>query len=236
MANNLLTPANLHKNIIQVVKKFVECQDELVFDYFSDDKSKLALKNKERHFCKDEDKNFFLCRVKNVHGLYLHIDISYKIPETKASLSENTFRFEGISIQFWHGTGKAFCRADWEEKKDKLEHPQPHWHWGEESDNSDNNIHSGDEYFSVNQTVELGGGFFQEVGIMSNEAIVEKLPDISFEKLHYAIGAKWTERDVSVEPFSETKLLTWIKNVIPNVIDEYSYQVNKKRFTTCRNW
>ena len=108
MANNLVKPADLHKRIIQVVKKYVECQDELVFDYFSNDRSKLALRNKARHFYKDDDENFFLCKVKELKGLYIHIGITYKIPDTKASLTDNTFKFESISLQFWHGTGKAF--------------------------------------------------------------------------------------------------------------------------------
>ena len=236
MANNLVKPADLHKRIIQVVKKYVECQDELVFAYFSENKSKLALRNKERHFYKDDDENFFLCKVKKLRGLYLHIDITYKIPDTNASLSENTFKFEAISLQFWHGTGKAFCRADWDVKNVKLVHPQPHWHWGEESDEDDTDNQQKEQAFVVNQPVDLQGGFYQEVSVEPDVVIEEKLPSIDFERLHYAIAAKWAERDVCVEVFSDARLITWIKNIIPNVIDQYSYQVSKKNFVSSKDW
>lgn len=62
------------------------------------------------------------------------------------------------------------------------------------------------------------------------------LPKINFEKMHYAIAAKWSERDDCVDAFSDAKLITWIKNIIPNVIDQYSYQVNKKSFASCKDW
>lgn len=236
MANNLVKPADLHKRIIQVVKKYVECQDELVFDYFSNDRSKLALRNKARHFYKDDDENFFLCKVKELKGLYIHIGITYKIPDTKASLTDNTFKFESISLQFWHGTGKAFCRAEWDLKKEKLEHPQPHWHWGEGDGVEEIESQQEKQMFVVNQPVDQQGGFFLEVGVEPEAVIDEKLPNINFEKLHYAIAAKWAERDACVEAFSDAKLITWIKNIIPNVIDQYSYQISKKSFASSKNW
>lgn len=236
MASNLVTPATLHKKIIGVVKKYVETESELVFDYFSESKSKLALKNKDRHYYRDGDEKFYLCKVKNLRGLYIHIDLTYKIPDPKASLEKNTFGFEGLSLQFLHGTGKFFCRADWEvkEKKDKLAHPQPHWHWGEGFEDDDKS--NAEQAIQLTPAIEQQGGFYEEVGVEPVGVVEEQLPKVNFEALHYAMASKWTQRDEYSETFTEAGLVAWLQRAMQHVIDQYSYQVNKGRFESCKNW
>lgn len=236
MANNLVTPAKLHKKIIQAISKYIECHDPLTFDYFNDNKSKLALRNENGLFHSADDGHFFLCKIKNIKSLYIHLDVTYKIPKVDASLENNTFKFEGVSLQFLHGRGRFFCRADWEVKdqKDKLDHPQPHWHWGEETEEYDDSLNN--ETFTICEEEDQRGDFYQEIGQRVDNIDDENLPDVNFEALHYAIAAKWAGRDVAKEDFTEAKLVTCIKNTLINIIDQYQYQINKKSFKSCKDW
>ena len=170
---------------------------------------------------------FYLLKVKNSKGLYLHVDATIKAPERGASLERN-HDFEGISLQFLQGTGNLFCRAEWDVKKknDKLTHPQPHWLWGYVGKEEEFDLFNPTETDAIPE-----GGFLQE--IVDNTST---LPNIDFEELHYAMAARWTVQDSAVEEFTVQRLQTWMKNCIKNVIDQYNYQVNKGGFVSSKEW
>ena len=226
MPNSQVKPKAFLNQCIEIVSKFVDCHDPLAYEVIDDTKVLYAFCNTQTKITMDGQPLFYLLKVKKNKGLYLHIDVTIKAPERNASL-EKYHVFEGVSIQFLQGTGRLFCRAEWDvkKKKEKLTHPQPHWHWGYEQSGE------GPVKFGENVEVRLEEGFMQEVADS-----VPTLPSIDFEELHYAMLSKWSTQDVAVEDFSVQKVYTWLKNCITNVIDQYNYQVNKGGFESSKNW
>lgn len=227
MSNSQLKPKNLFSNCITIVSKFVESHDPLQFELIDMTKGVYALHNTATPIAMDDNPQFYILRVKNSKGLYLHFSVTIRAPYQGASVETN-YEFEGISIQFLQGTGKLFCRAEWDvkKKKDKLEHPQPHWHWGGEKE--DENLQA-----FVATATEAG----QEGGFMEALSAEEpSLPAIDFQELHYAMASKWPVQDSAVEVFNEQRLYKWIKNCIANIIDQYNYQVNKGSFESSKGW
>ena len=227
MSNSLVKPKAFLKNCINIVSKYVECHDTLTYEVIDDSKVLYALCNTTTKISMDGHPQFYLLKVKNSKGLYLHIDTTIKAPKRNASL-EKDHLFEGISLQFLQGTGRLFCRAEWDvkQKKDKLTHPQPHWQWGYMPDNED--------------AVQFGkdnAEFTPDCGFMQDEEdLAPSLPMIDFAELHYAMTSKWAAQDAAVEEFTSQKVCTWLKNCISNVIDQYNYQVNKGGFESSKGW
>lgn len=226
MPSNQVKPKDFLNQCIAIVCKYVECHDPLTFEVIDDTKVLYAICNTQTKISMDGQPLFYLLKVKNSKGLYLHIDTTIQAPERNASL-EKYHVFEGVSIQFLQGTGRLFCRAEWDvkKKKEKLIHPQPHWHWGYEQGQEE------PIKFGEDVEVQSEGGFMQEVADS-----VPSLPSIDFEELHYAMISKWATQDVAVEDFSVQKVYTWLKNCITSVIDQYNYQVNKSGFESSKNW
>lgn len=227
MLSSQVKPKIFLNQCIEIVSKYVECHDPLMFEVIDDTKVLYALCNTQTRITMDGQPLFYLLQVKNSKGLYLHIDTTIRAPERNASL-EKYHDFEGFSIQFLQGTGRMFCRAEWDVKKkpEKLTHPQPHWHWGYEQ-GSEEPVRLGESFF-VNQPE---GGFMQEVVDSS-----PSLPSVDFEELHYAMVSKWAITDSAVEEFTEQRLCNWLKNCVANVIDQYNYQVNKGSFESSKAW
>ena len=227
MSSSQVKPKVFLEKCVAIVSKYVECHDPLTFEVIDDTKVLYALCNTTTKISMDGQPLFYLLQVKNSKGLYLHIDTTIKAPERNASL-EKYHNFEGISIQFLQGTGRLFCRAEWDvkTKKDKLTHPQPHWHWGYEQGSE------GPVLFGEDSTeIQSEGGFIREV-----LDVAPSLPSIDFEELHYAMASKWPAQNVAVEEFTVQKIYTWLKYCIMNVIDQYNYQVNKGGFASSKNW
>ena len=227
MSSSPVKPKVFLKNCIDIVSKYVECHDTLTYEVIDDSKVLYALCNTTK-ISMDGQPQFYLLKVKNSKGLYLHIDITIKAPERNASLTKN-HQFEGISLQFLQGTGRSFCRAEWDvkQKQDKLTHPQPHWHWGY-IQGDDGTARFGKD----NAELHPDSGFMQD-----EEVFAPSFPEIDFEKLHYAMSSKWaTHQDGAVEEFTAQKVYTWLKNCITNVIDQYNYQVNKGGFESSKRW
>ncbi len=222
-------PSDLHKQCIKVVSKYVESHDALQFVLIDEEKGVFSLRNTKVPIVMDGKPLFYLLKVKNSKSLYIHISVTLQGQKIKASLNTN-YEFKGISIQFFQGTGKPFCRAEWDVKKrkDKLEHPQPHWHWGGYS-----TIEEKTEYnaFSVSEMNDKP--FLDEISDVNLE-----LPAVDFEKLHYAMAAKWISRgkSTSIEDFNLQHLYDWLELCIGNVIDQYNYQVNKGGFVSSSLW
>ena len=223
MANNRIKPDALFKQVITIASKFVENHDALMKELIDRNKGVYALRNTEHPIIMDGVPRFYLMRVKNCNGLFIHISVTLKSPYNGAALNQN-HEFEGISIQFLQGTNKLFCRAEWDVKKEKekLEHPQPHWHWGYTEEHKT-------DYFEAPETSAVP---FME----AEEQTVPSLPAIDFEKLHYAMAAKWVSQDTAVDEFTPKNLYDWMKRCIGCVIDQYNYQINKGRFVTSRWW
>lgn len=229
MSNSHLKPKNLFSNCITIVSKFVESHDPLQFELIDMTKGVYALRNTANAISMDDDPQFYILRVKNSKGLYLHVSVTVKAPYQGASAEAN-HEFEGISVQFLQGTGRLFCRAEWDVKKkmDKLEHPQPHWHWGREKEEENGKPQT----FVATTTMDgQGGGFMEELS-----ADQTLLPSIDFQELHYAMASKWATQDIAVEEFTQQRLCNWLKNCIANVIDQYNYQVNKGGFESSKTW
>lgn len=227
MPSNQLKPKIFHSQCIGIISKYVECHDPLQFVLIDTVKGVYALRNTTTSFSIDGDPRFYLLLVKNSKSLYLHVSVTLKAPRKGASLETN-HEFEGISVQFLQGTGRCFCRAEWDVKKtkEKLDHPQPHWHWGDEEESKET------EKLETKITdEEQEGAFLQEIAEPQS-----KLPSIDFEELHYAMAAKWSTQDTAVEDFSIQRINTWLKNCITNVIDQYNYQINKRGFVSSKNW
>ena len=227
MSSSLVKPNSFHNKCIKIVSKFVECHDPLRFELVDAAKGVFSLRNSNNVIIKKAQPRFYLLKVKKNTGLYLHVSVTLKAPFIRASL-EKSHEFEGISIQFLQGTGKLFCRAEWDVKKnrDKLEHPQPHWHWGYDKVT----IYS--QGFEDNLAVVAQGyDFMQELA--ENDSTI---PLIDFEDLHYAMAAKWTIQDSALEDFDIHRLYKWLENCITNVIDQYNYQVNKGSFESSKGW
>lgn len=227
MSSSLVKPKAFLDKCVAIVSKYVECHDPLIYEVIDDAKVLYALCNSTTKISMDGQPQFYLLQVKNSKGLYLHIDTTIKAPERNASLEKN-HEFEGISIQFLQGTGRLFCRAEWDVKKkiDKLTHPQPHWHWGCEQKGEEITLFGGN-----NAEDPHAGGFLQ-----GEKDPAPSLPTINFEELHYAMASMWANRDTAIEDFSAQKIFTWLKNCISNVIDQYNYQVNKGGFESSKNW
>ena len=227
MPNRLVKPKSFLKQCTLIVSKYVECHDPLRFELVERSKGLYVLCNTNNKLVMEGDPSFFILQVKNSKGLYLHVSTTLKAPYIGAS-AESNHDFEGISIQFLQGTGKLFCRAEWDVKKnsDKLEHPQPHWHWG-----TLNLIEEPSDFDVNNINPVTGSNFLQEI-VDTPSA----LPSIDFEELHYAMCAKWVLQDTAVEEFDERSLYNWLKYCIENVIDQYNYQANKSRFVSSKNW
>lgn len=227
MSNTQVKPADLHKQCIKIVSKYVESHDALQFVPINEGKGIFSLQNTNAPIVMDDKPLFYLLKVKNSKGLYIHISMTLKGANVKASLN-SYYEFEGISIQFLHGTGQLLCRAEWDvkKKKDKLEHPQPHWHWGSESLPEEKMV------FKETETNEVTGKSF--LAEMSDVKPV--LPAIDFKELHYAMAAKWVSQNSAVEYFTTQRLCEWMKWCISNVIDQYNYQVNKGSFKSSTLW
>ena len=226
MSNTQVKPAALHKQCIKTVSKYVESHDALQFVLIDEEKGVFSLRNTNAPIVMDDKPLFYLLKVKKTKGLYLHISMTLKAPKIGASLDTN-YEFKGISVQFLHGTGKLFCRAEWDvKKKDKLEHPQPHWHWGAESTSEEIT-----EFKTTDSTIASGKTFTDEITDTKSD-----LPEVNFEKLHYAMSAKWTSQNSAVEDFKLQHLCDWMKRCIGNVIDQYNYQVNKGGFVSSSLW
>ena len=227
MASNQVKPNDLFKQLITIVSKYVDSHDALQPELIDMTKGVYALRNTRTAILMDDNPQFYILRVKNSKGLYLHVSVTVKAPYPGASVDIN-HEFEGISIQFLQGTGKLFCRAEWDvkKKKDKLDHPQPHWHWGGEKEEEK------PQAFVATATMNgQGGGFMEE---LSTDEL--SLPSIDFQELHYAMAAKWAAEDVAIEEFTQQRLYNWLKNCIANVIDQYNYQVNKDGFQSSKAW
>lgn len=227
MPSSQVKPKTFLDQCVSIVSKFVECHDPLMYDKVDNTKVVYAFCNTSTKITMDGQPRFYLLKVKNSKGLYLHVDTTIKPPTRNASIEIN-HEFEGISVQFLQGTGRLFCRAEWDVKKkqDKLTHPQPHWHWGYEQKR---------EYpvvFEVdNVKVAQEEGFMQEI-----VDVAPSLPNIDFEEMHYAMSSKWAMQDTAVEGFTVQHLYTWLENCIANVIDQYNYQVNKGSFVSSKQW
>ena len=211
MVNNQVKPNALFKQLITIASKYTESHDALMKELTDRDKGVFTLRNTDAPLRMDGRPGFYLIKVKGDNGLFLHISVTLKEPKAAASLDSN-HDFEGISVQFFQGTGKLFCRAEWDVKKnkDKLEHPQPHWHWGYEKRNFEPKGFAE----SIALTVQDGG--FLEQDFIEGPS----LPSIDLEEMHYAMASKWVTKDCATEDFTVQRLCNWLKNYIENVIDQ----------------
>lgn len=223
MANNRIKPDALFKQIITIASKFVENHDAVTKELIDRNKGVYAFRNTEHPIIMEGIPRFYLMQVKDCNGLFIHISVTLKSPYNGAALDQN-YEFEGISIQFLQGTSKLFCRAEWDVKKEKekLEHPQPHWHWGY---TEEKNI----DRFDTQNAVATP---FWE----AENQVAPTPPIIDFEELHYAMAAKWVTQDTAVEEFTPQHLYDWMKRCIGSVIDQYNYQVNKGTFVSSCWW
>ena len=227
MPSSRVKPKPFLDKCVTIVSKYVECHDPLTYKVIDEEKVMYALCNSDTKITMEGHPFFYLLKVKNSKGLYLHVDATIKAPERGASL-ERYHDFEGISLQFLQGTGRLFCRAEWDvkENKDKLTHPQPHWHWGYVGETKEPEAFGPYDEDAVSE-----GGFMKEVVYNT-----PTLPNIDFEELHYAMASKWTAQDSAVEFFTVQRIHTWLKNCIENIIDQYNYQLNKRSFESSKKW
>ena len=227
MSSNQVKPKSFHSQCIGILSKYVECHDPLQFELVDMVKGVYVLRNTTTSITMDGKPHFYILQVKNSKGLFLHLSVTLKAPRHGASLETN-HEFEGISVQFLQGAGRCLCRAEWDVKKskEKLAHPQPHWHWGGDEESKETAKHDTETVVE-----EQGGSFLQEVA-----ASPSKLPSIDFEEMHYAMASKWATQDSATEDFTVQRLCNWLKNCIANVIDQYNYQVNKGVFVSSKTW
>lgn len=229
MSSTQVKPSDLHKQCIKIVSKYVESHDVLQFVLVNEEKGVFSLKNTKVPIVMDGHPLFYLLKVKNSKSLYIHISVTLQGQSIKASLTSN-HEFKGISIQFFQGTGNLFCRAEWDVKKrkGKLEHPQPHWHWGGYS-----TIEEKSDFNAFTNSDLNNKTFIDEISDAT-----QKLPAVDFKELHYAMAAKWfsREKNTSVEDFDLQHLYKWMELCIGNVIDQYNYQVNKGGFASSFSW
>ena len=227
MPSNQVKPKTFLPQCISILSKYVESHDPLRFELVDMVKGVYVLRNTTASISMDGDPQFYILQVKNSKGLYLHMSVTLKAPRNGASLETN-HEFEGISVQFLQGTGRCFCRAEWDVKKtkEKLDHPQPHWHW------------SGDEQNGTTGNNETEKADEEPIGIFLQEVVgfQSTLPSIDFEEMHYAMATKWTAQDSAIEDFTVQRSCNWLKNCIANVIDQYNSQVNKGRFLSSKTW
>lgn len=211
MNKRQIDPARFNKQCAAIIAKFVEKRDELVWVSNGVDKVTYTCKNKLNPIYA---MGTFLLRVTGSSSLFVHCDLTYKSPYQNASKNKE-FTFQGISIQFFHGAKFCFCRAEWDvkDKPEKLVHPQPHWHWGGKQ-----SIVS----FDDEARFEVVDNLFHD----------DRMPNINFSELHYAMSAKWLEKGENNLDFSFQNLTKWLGNTLVMVIDQYNYQVNKKDFVS----
>lgn len=204
----------------------MESHDVLMPQLVNWNKGVYALRNTEHPIIMDGAPQFYLMQVKNSDGLFVHVSVTLKSPYSGAAQDQN-HEFEGISIQFLQGTNKLFCRAEWDVKKEKekLEHPQPHWHWGYTEEKNTNRFES----------PKMTSAPFIEKSNDEDQSVTA-LPLVDFEELHYAMAAKWISQDSAVEDFTPQRLYEWMKRCLGNVIDQYNYQVNKGSFKSSSMW
>lgn len=214
---NLIEPKTFNNQCAVVLAKYVDSQDELVWERNGLDKVTFTCKNKATPIISNGS---FLLRLKN-SGLMLHCNLTYIEPDPKASV-ERKFDFQRISLQFYHGADFCFCRAEWDlkDKPEKLDHPQPHWHWGKKKG-----------YGAVDAFTADEESVFE---VDDNHVDRGRKPDINFSELHYAMSAKWLEKGENSLAFSFPNLTKWMENALIMVIDQYNYQVSKKSFISVR--
>ena len=212
-----IEPEKFNKQCTTILSKFVDAQDELVWERNGLNKVTFTCKNRKNPIISGG--LYLLCVTGS--SLLIHCDLTYIEPDRNASV-ERKFAFQGISRQFYHGADFCFCRAEWDvkDKPDKLEHPQPHWHWGEKKGMSTKGTDAAKEEF--------------EFVIEENPMAIVRMPNINFSELHYAMSSKWMEKGEHILSFSFQNLTKWMENALVMVIDQYNYQVNKKGFVSVR--
>lgn len=226
MANSQVKPKTFFKQIISIASKYVENHDSLMTQLVDRNKGVYALRNIDHPIIMDDAPQFYLLQVKNSNGLFIHICVTLKPPYPGAAQDIN-HEFEGVSIHFLQGTRKLFCRAEWDVKKEKekLLHPQPHWHWGYEKEGTI-------DRFDTSKMVNIP---FLEDNEGEGTA-TSSLPAVDFKELHYAMASKWVSQDSAIEEFKPQNLYNWMKLCLGNVIDQYNYQVNKGNFKSSFSW
>ncbi len=212
-----IEPDKFNKQCASVLSQFVDARNELVWNRNGIDKVTFTCLNKTNPIISN---GTYLLRVKG-SSMLIHCDLTYIAPDRNASVKRK-FVFQGISLQFYHGAGFCFCRAEWDEKgqRDKLLHPQPHWHWGIKK-----SVGNADGSLAANQ---FG------LQIEDNSFGVVRKPDINFSELHYAMSSKWLDKGENILVFSFQNLTKWLENALIMVIDQYNYQVSKKGFVSVR--
>lgn len=215
MGDRLIAPSRFNKQCVTVIAKYVESQDELIWERSGFSKVIFICKNKTNPI--HGGASYLLC-VAGSSNLFVHCDLTYTEPERNTSVERN-FVFQGISLQFYYGANYCFCRAEWDlkDKPERLEHPQPHWHWGTNRD--------------IGNVVDYESGF----ELTDNFSDEGKMPEINFSELHYAMNVKWFEKGENNLDFSFQNLIKWLENTLVMVIDQYNYQVSKKGFVSVRN-
>ncbi len=213
-----IVPDKFNKQCAAVLAKYVVAQDSLVWNREGLDKVIFTCKNKTNPIYGE---GFYFLRVSGSGSLLLHCALTYIEPNRNASV-ERKFTFQGISLQFYHGVDTCFCRAEWDvkNKAEKLDHPQPHWHWGVKHivDMVDADI------------TEEKSGF-----LIENDPFEEDgKPNINFSELHYAMSSKWMGNGEDNLTFSFQNLIKWLENALVMVIDQYNYQANKKGFVSVK--
>lgn len=238
MSSELVIPKILNKQCLDIMAKYLECHNPLEFTIIDENREIFVLRNNDNWLSLQDSPNFYLCKVTNSKGLYVHLCLTYKSPAPNADVNKTKFRIQGISLQFFYGKGRLFCRAEWDikEKKDKLIHPQPHWHWGGfKIDDTAN----GKDFINVISQSELQDEtniFLESIGKSNNTEKDMLLPNINMKELHYAISSKWTKENTAVEDFTIQKMTTWLEYCLVNVVDQYNYQVNKKNFVSIAHY
>lgn len=213
-----IAPDIFNKRCLTVLAKYVETKTPLVWKRDGINKVTFTCVNQTNPF------NFYssdFLRVTGSSSLLLHCVLTYIEPDRNASL-ERKFTFQGISIQFYHGTDTCFCRAEWDvkDKSEKLEHPQPHWHWGVKHDSGLLGTAITDE--STEFTIE------------DDPFDGDKKPNINLSELHYAMSSKWLEKGENSLSFSFQNLTKWMENALVMVIDQYNYQASKRGFISVK--
>lgn len=213
-----IAPEKFNKQCASVLSKYVYAQDELIWERNGLEKVTFTCRNKINPI---SSYGSYLLRVKSGNSLLVHCDLTYIEPDRGASVGRR-FTFLGASLQFYYEADFCFCRAEWDvkDKPDKLEHPQPHWHWG----------------------LKIGGGVVEfDTADVAPEFMIEdnpiagiRKPGINFSELHYAMSSKWLDKGENSLSFSFQNLTKWMENALVMVIDQYNYQVSKRGFVSVR--
>ena len=213
-----IAPEKFNKQCAEVLAKYVDAQDLLVWNRDGVDKVIFTCRNKTNPIY--DDGSYFL-RVSGSGSLLLHCSLTYIEPNRNASV-ERKFTFQGISLQFYHGADTCFCRAEWDvkDKPEKLAHPQPHWHWGVKDSGS---------MVNADITEDIPNFLMENASFEGG-----RKPNINFAELHYAMSSKWLENGEDNLIFSFQNLTKWLENAVILVIDQYNYQANKNGFVSVR--